>query len=48
MQFRELSYLIVARVGVRGRFLLLRQYEHPAIVCWRERRAPGRDRTPNL
>ena len=32
-----------------ARFLLLCQYEHPAIVCWRERRrAPGRDRIPGL
>ncbi|MGD0377246.1 MAG: hypothetical protein ABSB01_22005 [Streptosporangiaceae bacterium] len=34
---------------VRARALLLWQYEHPAIVCWRERRrAPSRDRIPDL
>jgi hypothetical protein len=31
-----------------ARALLLCQYEHPAIVCWRgRRRAPSRDRTPD-
>ncbi len=33
----------------RARALFLCQYEHPAIVCWRERRrAPTRDRAPDL
>ena len=32
-----------------ARALLLCQYEHPAIVCWRgRRRAPSQDRTPDL